>query len=163
VIHLFLYHPSTLVSFPLTCHFQWFASLRYYSLLLDALLWWTELSALNSSELFTPCENLHFYKLFICLFTLLPPLPVLFFQLFLWPFCDFSPTLFYSFSTSPSFISLFIFWLEYGGSPKRSRGLNGGHREWICIICGVALVHRHRERRCQPVQGELNSPRQLRD
>ncbi|XP_065110627.1 EF-hand calcium-binding domain-containing protein 6 isoform X2 [Paramisgurnus dabryanus] len=29
--------------------------------------------------------------------------------------------------------------------PKRSRGLNGGHREWICIICGVALVHGDRE------------------
>lgn len=58
---------------------------------LNALL----LSVLNSSELFTSCENLlHFYKLFICLFTLLPPLPVLFFQLFLWPLCDFSPTLF---------------------------------------------------------------------
>ncbi len=140
--------------FPLTNSFFFFLVCE-----LNMLLCWPELRVLNSSERFTPCD---FYKLFIYLFTLVPPLPVLFAALPLTLLWFLSHPFFILFLHHPLYLSIH-FWLEYGGRPKRSRGLNGGHREWICIICDVALVHRHRERRCQPVQGELNSPRQLRD
>lgn len=127
---------------------------------------WTKPAVVHKTKktkLFTPRENLfHFYKLFICLFTLLSPLPMLFLQFFLWPSLWFlSHPLLILFSTLPSFISLFIFGLEYGNGPKRIRGLNGGHREWICIICGVALVHGDRETvPTGPRWTELASPAQ---
>lgn len=67
-------------------------------------------------------DLLHFYKLFICLFTLLPPLPVLFFQLFLWPFCDFSPTLFlFFFYITLFYLSIHFFgWNMAAGQKKKS-------------------------------------------
>ncbi len=111
---------------------------------LNTLLCWPELRVLNSPELFTPCEKLlHFYKLFIYLFTLVPPLPVLFCSSSFDPFVIFLPPFFLFFF----YITLFYLSIHFLAGIWLA-GLKGvvvwmGASRVICIICGVALVHRH--------------------